>query len=35
MILYHESKEIVQTPEIRIARYNKDFSAYEVYDEKQ
>lgn len=25
MILYHGSKEIVRTPEIRIARYNKDF----------
>lgn len=25
MILYHGSKEIVKTPEIRIPRYNKDF----------
>ena len=25
MILYHGSKEIVQIPEIRITRYNKDF----------
>ena len=25
MILYHGSKEIVKTPEIRITRYNKDF----------
>ena len=25
MILYHGSKEIVEFPEIRIARYNKDF----------
>lgn len=25
MILYHGSKEIVQFPEIRMARYNKDF----------
>ncbi len=25
MILYHGSKEIVKMPEIRIARYNKDF----------
>lgn len=24
MILYHGSKEIVEFPEIRIARYNKD-----------
>ena len=24
-ILYHGSKEIVRSPEIRIARYNKDF----------
>lgn len=26
MILYHDSKEIVQFPEIRKARYTKDFS---------
>ena len=26
MILYHASKEIVQFPEIRKARYTKDFS---------
>ena len=25
MVLYHGSKEIVESPEIRIARYNKDF----------
>ncbi|MGP1576817.1 MAG: DUF3990 domain-containing protein [Treponema sp.] len=25
MILYHGSKEIVKTPEIRILRYSKDF----------
>ena len=25
MILYHGSKEIVEFPEIRTARYNKDF----------
>lgn len=25
MILYHGSREIVQSPEIRIQRYNKDF----------
>jgi len=25
MILYHASKEIVQFPEIRKARYTKDF----------
>lgn len=25
MILYHGSKEIVKTPEIRITRFNKDF----------
>ena len=25
MILYHGSKEIVKSPEIRIQRYNKDF----------
>ena len=25
MILYHGSKEIVESPEIRIQRYNKDF----------
>ena len=25
MIVYHGSKEIVKNPEIRIARYNKDF----------
>ena len=25
MILYHGSKEIVETPEIRVTRYNKDF----------
>lgn len=25
MILYHGSKEIVKTPEIRIVQYNKDF----------
>ncbi|MCM1107410.1 MAG: DUF3990 domain-containing protein [Blautia sp.] len=25
MILYHGSKEIVKTPEIRITKYNKDF----------
>ncbi|MGN0164423.1 MAG: DUF3990 domain-containing protein [Candidatus Ornithomonoglobus sp.] len=25
MILYHGSKELVEFPEIRIARYNKDF----------
>lgn len=25
MILYHGSKQIVQTPEIRITQYNKDF----------
>lgn len=25
MILYHGSKEIIKTPEIRIPRYNKDF----------
>ena len=26
MILYHASKEIVRFPEIRKARYTKDFS---------
>lgn len=25
MILYHGSKEVVKSPEIRIVRYNKDF----------
>ena len=25
MILYHGSKEIVKSPEIRIQKYNKDF----------
>ena len=25
MILYHGSKKIVESPEIRIAKYNKDF----------
>ncbi len=25
MILYYGSKEIVESPEIRIQRYNKDF----------
>ena len=25
MILYHGSKRVVESPEIRIARYNKDF----------
>lgn len=25
IVLYHGSKEIVETPEIRIQKYNKDF----------
>lgn len=25
MVLYHGSRQIVKEPEIRIARYNKDF----------
>ena len=25
IILFHESKEVVKTPEIRAAKYNKDF----------
>ena len=39
MILYHGSREVVKSPEIRILRYSKDFyfgfyCIYEVYDEK-
>ena len=31
-ILYHGSKEIVRSPEIRIARYNKDFYTIQKAD---